>query len=228
MQSQSRRLLALLLAPVGLYFATAGILSHVPVNADWREPADGVTIYLASNGVHTGLVVPTIAAGVDWRARVRASDLPDPSRAGRWLLFGWGDRDFYLNTPTWADIRPATAVSALVGSGQTLVHVDHLDDFYADADMRPLRLQADEYRRLASFIAASFADARAVTPGYGARDVFYAGAGRYSLVRTCNVWTGDALKAAGVRTALWSPFADGIMRWAPVPPPGTSSRGDGR
>lgn len=228
MRPQSRRLIAMLLAPVGLYFAAAGMLSHVPVNVEWREPADGVTIYLASNGVHTGIVLPVAAAGIDWRGRVRASDLADPGLAGQWLLFGWGDRDFYLNTPTWADVRFGTAVSALIGSGQTLVHVDHFDDFYADADMRPLRLTSEEYARLAEFIENSFAESGDVIPGYAARDVFYAGRGRYSALRTCNVWTGNALKAAGVRTAVWSPFSGGIMRWAEVPPPETSTRGRGR
>ena len=226
MRSQSRRLLALLLAPIGLFYAAAGVLSHVPVNNGWREPADGVTIYLASNGVHTGIVVPATAAGIDWRGRVRASDLPDPALAGKWLMFGWGDRDFYLHTPTWSDIRPGTALSALVGSGQTLVHVDHIDDFYADADMRPLRVTADEYLRLADFIKATFAERREVIPGYGSRDIFYAGKGRYNVIRTCNVWTGEALKAAGVRTAVWSPFPGGIMRWANVPPPGASTLGN--
>ena len=226
MRPQSRRLLALLFAPIGVYYAAAGVLSHVPVNNDWREPANGVTIYLASNGVHTGIVVPATAAGIDWRGRVRASDLPDPSLAGKWLMFGWGDRDFYLHTPTWSDIRPGTVLSALVGSGQTLVHVDHLDDFYADIDMRPLRVTADQYRRLADFIKATFAKPREATPGYGSRDMFYAGKGRYSVIRTCNVWTGEALKAAGVRTAVWSPFPGGIMRWANVPPPGASTLGN--
>ena len=228
MRPQSRRLIALFLSPIGLYFAAAGVLSHMPVNRDWREPADGVTIYLASNGIHTGLVVPVTSAGVDWRRRVRASDLPDPSLAGEWLLFGWGDRDFYVNTPTWHELRPGTALSALIGSGQTLVHVDHFDAFYADADMRPLRLTSEEYRKLSDFIEQSFADAREVVPGYGPRDVFYAGVGRYSVLRTCNVWTGDALKAAGVTTAIWSPFPGGIMRWAKVPPPGSSTRRTGR
>lgn len=228
MRPQSRRLIALLLSPVGLYFAAAGVLSHLPVNGDWREPADGVTIYLASNGIHTGLVVPVSSAGVDWRGRVRASDLSDPKQAGQWLLFGWGDRDFYQNTPTWRDLRPGTALSALIGSGQTLVHVDHLDDFYADADMRPLRLTTEEYGRLSNFIDKTFADTREVVAGYGPRDVFYAAKGRYNVFRTCNVWTGEALKAAGVRTAIWSPFPGGIMRWAKVPPPGSSTRGSGR
>lgn len=228
MRPQSRRLIALMLAPIGLYFAAAGILSHVPVNNGWREPTDGVTIYVASNGIHTGIVVPVSSAGVDWRRRVRASDLPDPALAGAWLMFGWGDRDFYLNTPTWRDVRPGTALSALVGSGQTLVHVDHLDGFYADAEMRPLRLRSDEYRRLSTFIEQSFAEGRDVTPGYGPRDIFYRGTGRYSAVRTCNVWTGDALRAAGVRTAVWSPFPGGIMRWLKISAPGTSTRGPGR
>lgn len=47
--------------------------------------------------------------------------------------------------------------------------------------------------------------------GYGLADTFYAAKGTYSLLYTCNNWTGDALKAAGVRTGWWTPFPMGLL-----------------
>jgi hypothetical protein len=41
-------------------------------------------------------------------------------------MFGWGDRDFYLNTPTWTDMNPLRSLGALVGRGRTVVHVSHI------------------------------------------------------------------------------------------------------
>ncbi len=212
------RLVALMLfVPLGVFLLTAGLLGHVAVNRNWREPADGITIYVQSNGVHTGVVLPAVGGGIDWRARVRASDLPDPRGVGQWLAFGWGDRDFYLNTPRWQDMHAATIASALVGSGRTLVHVDHLDAFAPDAYWRPLRLRPAEYARLAAFVAATFADRPEVIRGYTARDVFYTARGHYSALRTCNVWTGDALRSAGVRVGAWTVFEGDVMRWIPRP-----------
>lgn len=220
-QNLTRLALAGILVPLGLYLAAVVALGHIPINADWRAPDAGdpdvVTVFVQTNGVHTGIVMPVVAQGIDWRYRVRASDLPDPRGAGQWLAFGWGDRGFYLDTPTWREARLSTIVTALTGGGPTVVHVDHLDRFAADENWRPLRLRPAEYRRLAAFIEATFANSRQVTPGYTPRDVFYTARGHYSAVRTCNVWTGEALRHAGVRVGVWTPFADDVMRWIPKP-----------
>jgi uncharacterized protein (TIGR02117 family) len=212
-----RWLAGVLLIPLGVYLGAMVVLGHWPVNRDWQQPASGITIYVETNGVHSAIIVPANAAGVDWRQRVRAEDLPDPHQAGQWLAFGWGDRDFYINTPTWAQFSLPRAVGAMAGLGSTLIHVDHLDRVVTDPTVRMLRLTPPQYRRLAAFIGASFAPQREVIHGYGTRDVFYAAQGHYSALRTCNVWTGDALRIAGVKTALWSPTDAGVMRWLPAP-----------
>ena len=220
-QNLLRITLELALIPLGTYIGAAVLLGHIPANADWRAPgapeSGTVTIFVQTNGLHTGIVVPTVANGIDWRNRIRSSDLPHPGGMGRWLAFGWGDRAFYIDTPTWRQVRLLTIVRALTGTGPTVLHVDHLDSFTADASWRPLKLRRAEYRRLTAFVAATFATGHDVTPGYTSRDVFYAGRGHYSALRTCNVWTGDALRTAGVRVGVWTPFASDVMRWVPAP-----------
>ncbi len=202
---------------VALFFFAALIGSHVPRNGDWREPPDGITIYVVTNGYHSGLIVPVSASGEDLSLIIRPTDLPNPKLAGNWLLLGWGDRDFYLNTPTLADVKVSTALSALIGSGQTLVHVDHLQSPDDVDDPRPVSLTPNAYRKLLGFIRASIiidADGHATAiAGYGESDVFYNARGPYSLFNTCNNWTSNALAAAGVRTSAWSPFSGGVMRW---------------
>ena len=47
--------------------------------------------------------------------------------------------------------------------------------------------------------------------GYGPADVFYEARGPYNAFFTCNEWTGEALRAAGVRMGIWTPFAQSIM-----------------
>ena len=105
------------LALLVLGYGAAGLIGGaLPVNAGWRPPERGVTIWVESNGVHTGLVVPKVAAGVDWRPFAPSGDLADMGYAGhRYLAIGWGDRDFYLATPTWADVRPRDVLAAAVG-----------------------------------------------------------------------------------------------------------------
>jgi uncharacterized protein (TIGR02117 family) len=203
----------------GAYLMAVLTASHIPRNANWQPAKSGITVYVATNGHHTGLVLPASEAGVDWLQRARPEHLADPQLTGRWLLFGWGDRDFYLSTPTWDEFTPRTALIAIVGSGGSLMHIDHMDAPGDAVTIRPVRLRPEEYRRLVAFIDRSFVAGGLPIPGYGPRDLFYPARGRYSLFYTCNSWTADALAAAGVRVALWTPFESGVMRWfAPAPP----------
>ena len=119
-----RGALALLAVPL-LYLLGALIGAIVPAGGSASAPRDGVTIFVRTNDVHTWLMVPTVAAGIDWRPLAPARDLADPARAGDYLAFGWGSRAFYLNTPTWHDLTLRTATGALFGNGPALMHVDH-------------------------------------------------------------------------------------------------------
>lgn len=203
--------IAALLACYGLAALIGGA---VPTNAAWRPPATGVPIYVETNGVHTGIIVPKVAAGVDWRPLLRPEHLADP-RYGAFdhAAFGWGERTFYLETPTWADARVATVLRAALGSNRTLVHVDHLPRPSPAADVRTLVLRPREYRRLSAYLRASFADRPGHVRGYAGYDVFYDARGRYDAFHTCNAWTGDALRYAGVRIGRWTPFSWSVMAW---------------
>lgn len=186
----------------------------IPANRGWRQAPAGVRIWVESNGVHTGIVVPKVAGGIDWRPLLRAEHLRDPRYAGYdHASFGWGEAQFYLETPTWAEARVGTVAAAAFGSDATLVHVDHVPAPKPGRGTRPIMLSVAEYRRLAAFLRASIADPRAHRFGYGAYDVFYAGRGHYSAVATCNAWTGDALRYAGVKVGAWTPFPITVMGW---------------
>lgn len=205
---------AAILALLLLYTAAGLIGGAVPTNRGWSAPEGGVTVWVESNGIHTGIVVPKVAAGVDWRPLLPPGDLRDPRYGGYGhAAIGWGERAFYLETPTWADVSPLTVLGAAMGSRRTLMHVEHVPLPREGADVRRLVLRPEEYRRLAAFLRASFADRPAHLPGYAGYDVFYEARGRYSAVSTCNAWTGDALRHAGVRVGWWTPFPWSVMRW---------------
>jgi len=200
------------------YFAAAFILGAVPANVAWRQPDQGITIFVRSNGIHTWIVMPKVNAEMDWRPYALPAHLRDP----RWgaadhIAIGYGNREFYLNTPTWADLSVKTAALALFGSGPTLLHVEHVDRPRAEEWQRPIRVTPAQYRRLAGYIQRRFqldAGGRPIPVlgrGYNDWDMFYEANGGYSLFLTCNEWTGRALRAAGVRMGLWTPFEQSIM-----------------
>lgn len=217
-------LAGLLVAAAAALWALAALVgSIVPANSGWRESESGTTIWIASNPIHTAIVLPTSAEGIDLSLTFRPTDLPDPDDMGQYLMFGWGDRDFYMNTPTWADLTPGTMLSAVIGSGQSVLHVDHLRSPEEVPPLRPVRLSRAQYLALIAAITDTLArdsDGRAVqSPGYGSRDLFYESRREYWLFNTCNIWTGDMLSRAGVRVGLWSPLPPGVIQWFATAPP---------
>lgn len=217
-----RRLVLAMLAIVGalsVYPMAALIGGAIPSNADWQEPATGVTLFIESNGVHTGIVMPKRAAGIDWSSTFPGSDLGDPRYAGHdHVSIGWGERAFYLSTPTWADLEPATILAAAFGSDATLIHVDHVPRPGPMADVRRLTVTPAQYRRLAGYIRGALKPGGERHRGYFAYDAFYDARGHYSGIRTCNAWIGDALRHAGVRTGAWTPFPLTVQWWYPPVP----------
>ena len=206
-------LFAALLILLG-YGAAGMVGGAIPTNIGWRPPSQGVTVFVESNGIHVGLIVPKVAAGIDLRSVAPAGDLADP-RYGAYdhLAIGWGKRGFFLGTPTWADVRPGPILHAAFGSDATLVHVEHIPRPAPSADVRAIVLRPDEYRRLVAFIRASIAERGRRHAGYGDYDVFYQARGHYDAVHDCNAWVGDGLRVAGVRIGWWTPFPVTVLGW---------------
>ena len=205
---------------VALYLLAALGGSLLPANQDWQSPDDGVELFIETNGLHTGIIMPLWSDVHDWTNLVRPEHLTDPSLYGSHILVGWGHEGVYRHTREWTDLRPGDALSAVVGSSDVLIHVYHLR--YPQAYpyyRRPLTVSAAEYRKIATAIEEQFAlddqHRPQPTPGYGKDDLFYEAHGYYSAFNSCNNWTSDILQQAGIRTGRWTPFQGGVMRWFP-------------
>ena len=100
-----------------------------------------------------------------------------------------------------------------------MLHIEHVpapvttDDGVPNDNVRRIVLTRAQYRRLAEFIRASVRPGAARYPGYFDNDAFYEGRGHYDAIRTCNDWTGAALRHAGVRVGRWTPFPVTVMGW---------------
>ena len=218
------RLLGAILAGlvlVLLLFAVCGwVGSSIPRNGDSREPERGIEIMVGTNGVHTELVMPLVTPEKDWRGDFPAADLAQAQRGYTHVAVSWGEREVFLNTPTWWDLSPMTVLRIAGVGGEGLLHVAHYVRPAPGDDIRPLRLTSVQYRALVAQIEAMLppgrlSEPRTHYPGYDYHDTFYPARGTYSTGNTCNQWTSDTLAAAGVRTGTWTPFAGGVMKWVP-------------
>lgn len=210
------------LSALVLYVFAAWILSLIPMHSDAQSlprTAVGTDVYVRSNGVHTDIVVPISASINDL---IPAQDVRNESGALTHMSFGWGDKGFYLDTPTWADLKASTAFVAAFGLGSTAMHVEAVAQPELGEHVRRVRVTDAQLALIMAHIRQSFIydpSGKVVkintTANYNEHDVFYEAVGRYSLLTTCNEWTRNGLSAAQIRTAVFSPHAAGVLQHLP-------------
>jgi len=201
-----------------LYLIAAFAFSKLVVNGD-RIPGNDITVYLLSNGVHTDIVVPVNTAHINWSKIVKYENTTGKDTTAPWVGFGWGDKGFYLQTPTWDDLTFPVAFRAVTGLSSSAIHATFHKRLVENEKCKSIRLSNGEYQRLINYILAGFKRAPSgevihivTDANYGTNDAFYEGLGNYHLFHTCNTWTNNALKSAGLKASWWTPFDSGIMQ----------------
>jgi uncharacterized protein (TIGR02117 family) len=202
----------LLIALVGL----------IPVNNDFQPTADGVEIMVTSSEIHADLVLPIRNETVDWSQHFPASDFADDVSGAARVAIGWGNKEFYIETPTWGDLKAGTVFRALFWPSATCMHVFLWDAGTLPANARKTKISHEQYRRLVEYVRASFRRDEGGRflcikgRGYGPNDAFYEAHGSYHAFNTCNCWVGRGLKVAGVRTGWFTPLPKTVSLYMPA------------
>ena len=218
----------LLLASVllaGIYVGAAGVAMVWPAHAEQRAGrnarAPDIEAYVISNGVHTDYVFPIRSRTIDWSTVFPLTDAAAVPPDADFIAIGWGDREFYLHTPTWADLTVSRALGAVAGRNASLLHVTWLrrSQFAAGdaagAGVYALPLTSAQYVSLGMHVLSKLPNGWAVPlPGtsYGKQDAFYEATGSYGPFETCNTWTGRGLRNAGLTMGRWTPFDYNVVR----------------
>ncbi|MBZ4189150.1 TIGR02117 family protein [Niabella beijingensis] len=212
-----KTLLVLVLFIAG-YVVAERLLSRWTVTAAGDEGPKKITAFLLSNGVHTDLVLPVVTDLKNWSQTFAYQHTLSRDTVYQWVAVGWGDKGFYLNTPEWKDLTLSTAFKAVTGLGETALHVTYYKHVSEGPLCRKLQLTEGQYRKLAGYVEAAldrnaggapvYIDTRAQ---YNRDDAFYEAKGAYSLFHTCNSWTNNALKTAGLKACKWAAFDKGLL-----------------
>ena len=107
------RLVGVLAALILLYLLAAVLLTAIPVNSDFTETANGIKVLVVSNGKHTDVFVPVVADDVDWTQVFPLDDFEVVTDTPACISFGWGDKGFFLETPSWDEVKTTTTLNAL-------------------------------------------------------------------------------------------------------------------
>jgi uncharacterized protein (TIGR02117 family) len=153
-------------------------------------------IYVISGGWHTELGL--LRKALSGPLAALNQDFP----SARYLVFGWGAHDYYMATnPGIGDLLRATA------PGPAVMLVIPLqispEAFFGASNVFVLPASREGIQRLSEFLREYLVNEQQgsfdrVGAGPYSQSVFYASAGTYNLSHTCNTWTAEALRVAGL------------------------------
>lgn len=198
-----------------IIMATATLLPSQFANHHINNDEQVIDIYVISNGVHTDFALPTKTDTHDWTSTFDPMHTNN-KQADNWIFIGWGDRDFYLNTPTWSDLKASTALNALSGLSGSAIHISYKPNLTVQScqKCRKITISNAQYQILIAHILQSLPNEhKAITNAhYWGNDAFYPAVGSYNLFYTCNSWVNNGLKKADIKTALWTVTDFGVVK----------------
>ena len=202
---------------IGFYFLMAFCLSRITLNTNPTNKAD-VAIYILSNGIHTDIVMPAANTTIDWTKKIPYSNTLKADSTYQYLAIGWGDKKFYLETPEFSDLKLATALRAISGLSTSAMHATYYPYMVENNQCKKVMISNAQYKKLIQYVSNSFLVDNSgnfikvqTTIRYDVGDAFYEAKGSYSIFKTCNTWTNNALKACEQRSCLWTIFDTGIL-----------------
>lgn len=212
------KILGTVLGVVILYLILGYLLPFIEVSAKDDGQKKEIPVYIYTNGVHTDIVMPVKNDMQDWSAKIPFSNIKSKKTDYQYVGIGWGDKGFYLDTPTWADLKFSTAFKAAFWLSESAMHCTYYREMKEGADCKKIMISRNQYQQLVQFVESKFDQDQngkfiliPTNAVYGENDAFYDARGTYSFAYTCNTWANDALKAAGQKAAFWTPSDYGIF-----------------
>ena len=194
---------------LGAYLAAVFIFSALTVSAKPHDCAKLQPLYIQHSAIHANLVFPTSSLSKRFHEDIK---LPVSSD---FIVVGVGDRDVYISSPNLGDIKLGHALKALFWPTKRVLHVAPYNEVGTDwirLDLCPEQLAVIEAYMLSSLSRREDGLSQIIEGAtYWGADRFYQADGHYSAFNTCNNWVNGAMKAAGLKAPLWSPFSQGII-----------------
>ncbi|WP_282019046.1 TIGR02117 family protein [Salegentibacter mishustinae] len=211
------KFLLILLSPAIVYLVMALIGSLIPANSNPDSKNAEIDIYLYKQDMHTDILLPVNSEIIKWdRIFKPEHTLSNPQNLA-FIGFGWGDLNFYRNTPQWKDLKLDVAFKALLLRSQSALHTRFYQRIPFSENLVKISVSEDQYKKLTEYIvetvnAENKSEIKPVSDlHYYQDDAFYLAETSFHLFKTCNTWTNSALKASGLKACLWTPFPQGIF-----------------
>ncbi len=201
-------------AVVWILCVFAGCRAATPVEPYAGSALRTELVYVVAGGWHTELGLPL----GEIRGPLAALKPEFPS--ARYLVFGWGARDYYMaQNPGIGEILRAVA------PGPAVMLVIPLqippEAFFGASNAVVIHVSRDSIERLSELLWNDLVPdkegpPRRIGTGPYPQSVFYASTKTYNLSHTCNTWTAEALRVTGLPvTAAGVVFASQVLDQLP-------------
>ena len=191
------------------------VLNGCSANKEWQYLPESVEdekqIYIVSHGWHTGIVISGENLGKE------LSFLNDFFGASKYFELGWGDRAFYQAK----EVTVGLVIEAALLSSDSVIHVVSIPEkpniYFPNSQTIAVKLSSKAYLLLKERLSESFfrddneqvVSTRQGIYGYSR---FFQANGNFHLFNTCNHWTAQMLRSAGVPVDTFAPLtADRLM-----------------
>jgi len=191
------------------YLIISLILTAITIEKSKDNSENNNGIFLNTNGVHLEVIIPKSYMDTNLLKDLVLTENEE------YISFGWGDENFYINTPTWNDLTFKNAFRAVFLKGGSLLHVTRYK--YKSKDWVEVRIDTTELDILNQYIQDSFKKDdkgnKIILAGiqYATNDNFYKAKGNYSPFKTCNTWVNTGFKKSGLKSCYWTPFDFGLI-----------------
>lgn len=209
------RLFAVLVCLPLLYLCAGLIGAALPGSYTKTDGVPTRAIALAAGPIHFDILLPLTDTLRTSFAFAASQSVPVEDKTAHYLVVGWGSSGFYTTTGSYADLELSTVLRAMTGDDAVL-HLDVTGDLADVPGLIWLPVSDAQLDRLTGAILSSLTRDAAGQPvplpglAFGQTDAFFAAEGHFSLLRTCNVWVGEVLRAAGIPFGLWTPTPQAI------------------
>ena len=129
---------------VVFYLLCGFLIPYIKIDEEKVTEPETVEAYILTNGVHTDLVVPVKSEQIDWSKEIPFENTRSKRTDFKYLSIGWGDKGFYLDTPTWADLKFSTAFKAAFWLSESAMHCTFYDKMIEGEDCKKITLTKDQ------------------------------------------------------------------------------------
>lgn len=204
-------------ALIACYFTLFFVLAPFTIDKINTSAAARHEVIIIPEGIHTDILLPIRSKTIDWGKELYLENDLKVDTFQTHLKFGYGDKNFFLQTKNWGDLTAKTLFRTIFGINEGAIHINLCSTRDLDTSkIITLQLSDKQFHKLIRFIKSSIKwsngyPEKISNHPYSQYDFFFNSSKDYSVAYTCNCWTNEGLQSSEQKAGFWTPFKELIF-----------------